>query len=179
RAVATDDEVAIHVGDDPVARLPGGGAGYQMVFSGGLDGLRTVDVAPGTRRLVDDDVPAMLALIELTQPGPFRPRTIELGNYFGIFHGDQLMAMAGQRIRVPGYTEISAVCTHPDARRRGYAAAISAVVARAIINGGATPILHVAGHNDNAHRVYAALGFEVRCEPTFAAVQAPGSSSDG
>ena len=67
------------------------------------------------------NVAAMLALVELTQPGPFAPRTIELGRYLGVHDNGQLVAMAGERCRLPGYREVSAVCTHPDARGRGLA----------------------------------------------------------
>ncbi len=177
-ALCTPAEVVIMNRVDPISPAEGWLAhgerpGYQMVFRSGLAGLEGVAVPDGIRRLEDADVPQMLELIALTEPGPFRPRTIELGNYHGIFHGEQLMAMAGQRINLPRFTEISAVCTHPDARRRGYAAAISAVVARCIIDAGKTPILHVAENNDNARRVYETLGFETRTMMRFAALQAP------
>ena len=177
-ALCKPAEVVIVNRVDPIAPtdgwiVHGERPGYQMVYRSGLDGLAAVTVPDGVRRLADDDVPQMLELIALTEPGPFRPRTIELGNYHGIFHGEQLMAMAGQRISLPGFTEISAVCTHPDARRRGYAAAISAVVARRIIDADKTPILHVAENNDNARRVYENLGFVTRTMMRFAAVQAP------
>ena len=72
---------------------------------------------------------SLLPRLWLTEPGPFRPRTIDLGGFVGVFHGDELVAMAGQRLRPPGYCEVSSVCTHPDARRRGYAAFVSAHVA--------------------------------------------------
>jgi predicted GNAT family acetyltransferase len=115
----------------------------------------------------------MRLLVQLAEPGPFRPRTIELGGYVGIEVDGRLLAMAGQRIAVQGYTEISAVCTHPDARRRGYAAAVTATVARGIRAAGNTPILHVADHNLAALRVYEQLGFETRVTLTFAAVRTP------
>ncbi len=97
------------------------GDGLQMVGPAALaprPDPPTVDVDTGravTLRLLDDaDVPAMIALVELTEPGPFRARTIELGGYVGIFHDDELVAMAGRRMRPPGFCEVSAVCTHPD-----------------------------------------------------------------
>ena len=119
------------------------------------------------RALTDADVPAMLALIELTEPGPFRPRTIELGGYVGIFHDDELVAMAGQRMQPPGYTEISAVCTHPSARRRGYASIVTAHVADGIAARGETPFLHLASANDAALATYEKIGFEVRTRVSF------------
>ena len=125
------------------------------------------------RALGTGDVPAMLELVEITKPGPFRPRTIELGAFTGVFDGDRLLAMAGQRISLPGYVEISAVCTHPDAQRRGLAAALTTLVARQIIAGGDTPILHVANNNERARRVYEALGFETRRELMFSLVTPP------
>ena len=123
------------------------------------------------RALADDDVPAMLALIELTKPGPFVQRTIELGGYVGIFHDDELVAMAGQRMRPPGHCEISAVCTHPDARRRGYASIVTLTVADGILARGERPFLHLAASNTAALAVYEGIGFERRGDATFKAVR--------
>ena len=77
---------------------------------------RALPAHAAMRRLGATDVKAMVELAKLTEPGPFRERTIELGNFYGIFESDRLVAMAGQRTRVPGFVEVSAVCTHPDAR---------------------------------------------------------------
>lgn len=148
-----------------------GGTGVQMVLERELDDNALPD---GTRPLTTDDVPAMTELIEIAEPGPWRPRTIELGNYHGVFEGDRLLAMAGQRMTLPNHVEISAVCTHPDARRRGYAAALTTHVARLILADGRTPMLHVAKHNTGAQRVYAALGFVLRREVSYQGFQAPG-----
>jgi predicted GNAT family acetyltransferase len=115
----------------------------------------------------------MMELVALAQPGPFAQRTFELGGYVGIFHDARLVAMAGQRISVPGYTEISAVCTHPDARRLGYAATVTAAVARNLLERGVTPILHVADVNVNALRVYERLGFTTRRLVNFTALRTP------
>ncbi|MEO6125952.1 MAG: GNAT family N-acetyltransferase [Ilumatobacteraceae bacterium] len=150
----------------------GGGLGHQMVLGSLVDAA----VPAGIRPLGDDDVEAMVALVALTEPGPFRPRTIELGGYHGVFENGRLIAMAGQRMRTPTHTEISAVCTHPDARRRGLAAAVTAAVARGIVADGSTPILHVAESNDGARRVYQSLGFRTRSMITFAAVRPPVTS---
>jgi predicted GNAT family acetyltransferase len=132
-----------------------------------LDELAPVD-APSARRLGPDDAGEMLALVELTRPGPFCIRTVELGNYHGVFHGRTLVAMAGERLRLPGYTEISAVCTHPDFRGRGLAAGLSALVARGILGRGDKPFLHHAAENEPARRIYESLGFEFRREVGFA-----------
>ncbi len=160
-----------------------GGDGYQMVLTeplGSVPDLSSTDPATGhavTMRPLDDtDVDAMVALVALTEPGPFRRRTIELGGYVGVFHGDELVAMAGQRLAPPGYREVSAVCTHPDARRRGYASIVSAVVAREILGQGETPFLHVAVDNTAAIPVYEQLGFTIRGVARFAAYRIPQGS---
>lgn len=147
-----------------------GGPGVQMVLERELGDIGLPD---GTRPLTADDVPAMTELIEIAEPGPWRPRTIELGNYHGVFDGERLLAMAGQRMTLPDHVEISAVCTHPDARRRGYAAALTAHLGRLILAGGRTPMLHVAQQNTGAQRVYAALGFVLRREVAYQGFRAP------
>ena len=112
--------------------------------------------------LGDNDVADMLALVKLTEPGPFFERTHVLGEYIGIRHGDQLVAMAGHRMHVGDATEISAVCTHPDARGRGYAAALVHHLASRLIANGQRPFLHVVVDNTAAIRVYERLGFSHR-----------------
>ena len=124
--------------------------------------------------LTDADLPQVLALVELTKPGPFAPRTVDLGGYVGVFDGDRLVAMAGERMRLPGYAEVSAVCTHPDARGRGLAAIVTRHVAAAIQERGETPFLHVATTNDGARRVYERLGFETRRIVQLAVLRTPG-----
>ena len=110
------------------------------------------------------DVPETLALVELTQPGPFRTRTIELGTYIGIRDGGRLVAMAGERMWVGDLRELSAVCTHPDVQRRGYARALTGRVVNRMLRRGQTPFLHVYSHNTRAIDVYLALGFVSRAE---------------
>ena len=162
-----------------IPRLPAGwtrldgGRGHQMV----LHELATVDVPAGVRALGPDDVGEMLALVELTRPGPFGVRTIDLGGYVGVFDGDRLVAMAGQRLAPPGFREVSAVCTHPDFRGRGLAAGLSAIVARGILDRGERPFLHHASDNDAARRVYEAIGFRFRRQVVFAALGAPETRS--
>ncbi len=124
-----------------------------------------------TRPLGAADVDEMLALIELTEPGPFFRRTIELGGYIGVHRGGRLVAMAGRRFQVPGWVEISAVCTHPDARREGLAAALTLRVAEGIRAAGKRPFLHTLASNVSAVRVYEALGFELRRELEVVAAQ--------
>jgi ribosomal protein S18 acetylase RimI-like enzyme len=148
-----------------------GGFGFQMV----LDRLAPAPPTDATiTQLTDAHVEQMVALVELTRPGPFRPRTIELGDYFGVFDdGGQLIAMAGERLQTTEFTEISAVCTHPTARRRGLASILSSHVAVGILARGQRPILHVAETNTNARRVYERLGFAVRSRLEFVLVETP------
>ena len=112
--------------------------------------------------LSDADVPEMLSLVALTHPGPFRPRTHTLGTYLGIHVEGRLAAMAGQRMHLPGWREVSAVCTHPAFQGRGYARTLIARLVAAIRDEGLTPFLHVEESNVRAQEVYAALGFVER-----------------
>lgn len=112
--------------------------------------------------LSESDVPEMMALTELTKPGPFNRRTRDMGDYCGIRNDEKLVAMAGERLRVPGYTEISAVCTHPEHTGRGYAAALMTVIVDRILDRGERPFLHVRPENARAVGLYERLGFEKR-----------------
>lgn len=148
-----------------------GGLMTQMIWSGGAIPAIT---PPGgqavLRRLTLADVSAMVELAELTEPGPFRARTCELGEFFGIFEAGRLRSMAGQRLRLPGFIEVSAVCTHPDARGRGYARAAMLQVMADILGRGATPFLHAFADNP-AIRVYEGLGFTHRRSLHLAVLQ--------
>ena len=121
--------------------------------------------------LTNSDVPAMLQLVELAQPGPFLPRTIELGPYLSIRDGARLAAMAGVRLRPPGYREISAVCTHPAFRRRGYSRLLVSVLAHKIQSAGEVPFLHVATEKSGAIALYESLGFVRRSEPRLVVLE--------
>jgi predicted GNAT family acetyltransferase len=123
--------------------------------------------------LTVDDVPQMVELVKITQPGPFRDSTIAMGNYFGHFRGGQLVAMAGERFRPDGFAEVSAVCTHPDAQRQGLASALTNRVVQEIFARGQQPFLHVAQSNERARRVYEALGFRERRQVEFVLVKTP------
>lgn len=114
------------------------------------------------------DVPKMLDLIARTEPGPFSERTIELGTYLGIRDEGALVAMAGERLSPPGWTEVSAVCTDPAYRGRGLAARLVRAVAANIEARGRTPFLHASATNVNAIRLYEKLGFSMRREIVFA-----------
>lgn len=117
---------------------------------------------PEAVRLGAEDVPEMLALVEHANPGPFRSRTVELGTYLGLRHEGRLIAMAGERLHPPGWTEISAVCTLPEHRGQGLAGRLIRAVAAGIVARGETPFLHALASNTNAVRLYRELGFELR-----------------
>jgi ribosomal protein S18 acetylase RimI-like enzyme len=133
--------------------------------------------APEAIALGDDDVPEMLALTALTNPGPFLPRTIEMGDYIGVRDGGKLVAMAGERFRVPGWTEISAVCTAPTHRGQGMATRLLRAVAAGIEGRGERVFLHVVATNTGAIRLYEALGFSIRGRRTVAAI-VPSNAAD-
>ncbi|HEX5776381.1 MAG TPA: GNAT family N-acetyltransferase [Caulobacteraceae bacterium] len=109
--------------------------------------------------LTQADAPQMLALARLTEPGPFLERTHELGDFIGVKVEGRLVAMAGERMRPDGYTEVSGVCTHPDHRGRGYAAGLTQWVGRRILERGETPFLHVYATNTAAITLYEQLGY--------------------
>ncbi len=119
------------------------------------------------------DVPEMLELVAEAQPGPFGPRTIELGDYIGYRVDGRLVAMAGERLRSDEYTEISAVSTATEFRGRGLATAMMFELIDRIRNRGETPYLNLAASNTNALRLYKALGFKVRTESEVVFLRPP------
>jgi predicted GNAT family acetyltransferase len=121
--------------------------------------------------LDDDDAPEMLALATLTEPGPFLARTHAMGRFRGARLDGRLAAMAGERMRLPGYTEVSGVCTHPDFRGRGLARRLSQIVAAAIQARGETPFLHAWATNTAAIALYESLGFAHRCSVNVAVLK--------
>jgi predicted GNAT family acetyltransferase len=140
---------------------------YQMI----CDAPAHLDERPIFRKLTVADVPEMLALTKLTEPGPFLPRTIELGAYLGVHDAGSLVAMAGERLHLTGFTEISAVCTHPDYRGLGYGNTLMSALISRIIKRGETPILHVRTQNVGALRLYEKLGFQVRAQLHLAVIK--------
>jgi ribosomal protein S18 acetylase RimI-like enzyme len=155
-------------------------AGWQVIMDLPTVQMVLADTAP--LDLPDDwqadelgpaDAQEMLDLVELTKPGPFRPRTGELGRYIGIHRRGALVAMAGERLHLDGYTEVSAVCTHPDHRGQGLGANLTIDVARGIRERGETPILHAAHTNAGAIRIYQRLGFELRRHVKALVVRVP------
>ena len=155
------------------AAPPGWGVRMQM------PGVQIVHMSANTHpdadvcELTPSDVPEMLDLVKRTDPGPFRQRTIELGTYLGIRHDGRLIAMAGERLHVPGYTEISAVCTDPAFQGHGFASRLIRAVAQRIRRRGEVPFLHAAATNTHAIALYEHLGFSLRREVMFQAFTAP------
>jgi ribosomal protein S18 acetylase RimI-like enzyme len=140
-------------------------SGWQMHFSGHLP--KTDPGTPPIATLTGQDSSAMVALTNAAFPGFFRIRTYILGSYFGIHVDGELVAMAGERIVLPGYREISAVCTHPDHTRKGYAAHLLRHILRFHADHGVRSFLHVAGNNQRAIDLYERLGFEKASAITF------------
>ena len=132
--------------------------GEQMIGTPAEAELRGVEIV----RLGAVDVPDMMALVELTKPGPFSTRTHELGTFLGIRIDGQLVAMTGERMKAGNYTEMTAVCVHPEHRGRGYAQALLGAVARGIVARGEIPFLHVFTSNESAIALYRRQGMEIR-----------------
>lgn len=166
---------AIVLQKDPLPPVPGTWVakhrmGVQMVAET-LTGLGKLDFL----ELGDADAAEMLALATLTEPGPFFARTHRLGDFIGIRDQGRLVAMAGERMKPEGFTEVSGVCTHPDFRGRGYAGALMRVVAARIAERGEIPFLHAYADNRGAIALYESLGFRVRCEVSVTVLE-PASS---
>ncbi len=117
------------------------------------------------------DSPDMVRLTAETEPGPFGPESHRTGRWFGVRREGRLVAMAGERMRLPGFGEVSGVCVHPSARGSGLGAVVTLAAARAIADRGDTAMLHVREGNDGAHRLYRRLGFEVRRRVTVAVLR--------
>jgi ribosomal protein S18 acetylase RimI-like enzyme len=131
----------------------------QMVYQGAGVPASLSSSNPEIVELGAADVPEMMELTALTKPGPFSKRTHEMGTYLGIRSNGKLIAMAGERMRVPGHTEVSAVCTHPEHAGHGYARILTAEVVQRIRGRGETPFLHVREDNVRAIELYHRLGF--------------------
>jgi ribosomal protein S18 acetylase RimI-like enzyme len=192
------DDLAALVGPGTVTPVTGAKSvpeGWQTVQHG--QGVQLVDTAlraepaPEAVRLGLDDVPEILDLIALTEPGPFLPRTVELGTYLGIRHRGRLVALAGERsemgvppaggwgrLRPPGWTEISAVCTAPDHRGKGLATRLVRAIAAGIRQRGDTPFLHASATNTGAIRLYESIGFTLRRRSQFLLVRTPGAQQE-
>lgn len=171
-ALVNPDE-CVYVLQVPTIAVPEGltrvrsAAGVQMVASRPLGAAADEDIV----RLTSEDAAEMLALAQLTEPGPFLTRTHTMGGFLGIRIGGRLAAMAGERLRFAGYTEVSGVCTHPDFRGRGLARRLSAAVSAGIEARGERPFLHAWKSNLPAIALYRSLGFELRAEVNVAVLR--------
>ena len=160
--------------DSPYDARPGwelvaGAPLLEMVCDNGWQPVS--DSAPDIIQLGSHDAAEMVELATLTRPGPFGIRTHELGTYVGIRCEERLVAMAGERLKVPGHTEVSAVCTHPDHTGKGYAAVLMREIMRGIGERGEIPFLHVRRDNTRAVALYERLGFRTRSMPHLAVLR--------
>jgi ribosomal protein S18 acetylase RimI-like enzyme len=131
---------------------------FKMVWEAAMP---PADEAPEAVRLGPEHSAQAFELAALTRPGPFGPRTIELGEYFGRFDGLRLIAMAGERMHAGNLREISGVCTHPDFQGRGLARMLMTSLIRRQMQRGETPFLHVMRDNSKAHQLYRRMGFGI------------------
>jgi predicted GNAT family acetyltransferase len=142
---------------------------WQMIAG---EGLKIVRPSFDVVTLTEDDAAEMLALATLTKPGPFYARTHRLGDFVGVKAAGRLVAMAGERMKPTGFTEVSGVCVHPDHRGHGYAAGLMSLVAEKIAARGEVAFLHVYDHNTPAIAIYEALGYRLRREMAMVVVEA-------
>jgi hypothetical protein len=164
---AQGNVILLQAGDAP---LPPGtvaltrAAGIQMVLDRLTPGEPDFEIVP----LTDDDAPEMLALATLTKPGPFFSRTHRLGDFIGVKQDGKLVAMAGERMKPAGFTELSGVCTLPAYRGRGYAGGLMRIVTQRILARGEIPFFHVYASNVGAIALYKTLGFVERSPMSIA-----------
>jgi ribosomal protein S18 acetylase RimI-like enzyme len=138
--------------------------GLQFVYEAGKPGETEF---PNIVPLSVIHIEQMVQLAKLTKPGPFGSKTIDFGSYFGIFDNEKLVAMTGQRLHVENYTEISAVCTHPDHLGKGYAYSLIQHQLELILQQGQQPFLHVREDNERAIALYLRLGFSISRSMNF------------
>jgi predicted GNAT family acetyltransferase len=172
-AHVADLEALVEIGGDVALIGPSASslpANWQTLYVSQLSQMIRRDRSPlpegdfDVTTLGKADVPEILELVDVTKPGPFRLRTIELGTYIGIRERGRLLAMAGERMWIGDWREVSAVCSHPDVQGRGLARALVGRVVNRMLRAGQTPILHVDNPNRRAIDMYRALGFVVRTE---------------
>ncbi len=138
------------------------------------------EISPGPtvawEPLGEADAEDIYDLAVLTRPGPFRPRTMDFGGFIGVKNNGRLIAMAGTRLRCDGFSEVSAVCTHPDHRGRGLAKALMREVAGRIVDAGETAFLHAFADRAATIALYRTLGFEVRQKIVYTVLAEPASA---
>ncbi|MGX5820339.1 GNAT family N-acetyltransferase [Chitinophaga lutea] len=156
------------IGDPPP--FPGGWALQNDLVCLQMVSTRNIEApagAPAVDQLAVGDRPDMLSLVNAVQPGYYQLNTPDLGHYYGIRQAGALVAMAGERMRLEGYSELSAIVTLPGYTGRGFAQTLMAAVATGIQAAGAQPFLHVAATNERAVALYERLGFVTRREISF------------
>lgn len=170
KLVAVDGAVALILEEIP-QDIPG----WELIQVAAIFQMVCEDFQPQpplqTVNLTSKDVPEMLQLVELTHPGPFLPSTIQMGQYIGLRDKGTLVAVAGERVHLPGFCEISSVCTHPDFRERGYGGSLTAMLAENIIARQEVPFLHLVSSNYQAIKLYEKLGFRKRKKANIAVFQ--------
>ncbi len=124
--------------------------------------VKTIPATVKIERLSEADDEQMITLVNVVFPGYYQPATRLMGDYFGIRHNGELVAMAGERMRMDGFTEISAVVTHPDFTGRKYAQQLVSLIAGKNLESGIIPFLHAAETNERAVKIYEHLGFVQR-----------------
>ena len=135
----------------------------QMVAMEPLEVIAGPEIIP----LDDSHRADVLALTALVYPHYFRPRTMDMGRYFGIYQDGRLAAMIGERLGTQTHTEMSAICTHPDFLGRGYARRLTAMLTNDTLERGRTPFLHVSHENTRAKQLYEQIGFAHRRDVGF------------
>lgn len=171
-ALAGPDETLLFLQADPVIAP----AGFEVLTQAQAVQMLAGDVPVSARdesieQLGEADAEAMLELATLTKPGPFSLKSLQLGRFWGVREAGRLVAMAGERMKQPGFTELSGVCTHPDHRGKGYARRLSLHVAARIFEAGDRPYLHVYTSNAAAVALYEAIGFSQRSPMHVAALR--------
>ncbi len=146
----------------------------RMVWSAGTPPDSEDD---GVVQLDHSHLAQVLDLVERTQPGPFGPRMLELGDYVGCFAGGRLVALAGERLHAGAHREISAVCTDPDHRGRGLAQLLVRHLIRRQLRRHETPLLHVRLENTSAHRLYEQMGFREQRRVAVRAIEYQGGGA--
>jgi len=173
-ALALPGDILAFIEPDAVPPLPGlllerQSAAVQMAADDAPAPFDHPEIVP----LGEADAPAMRALAELTKPGPFSTRTHQLGQFWGVFEQGRLIAMAGERMRMPGHGEVSAVCVHPDAQGRGFGTLMVRKAMSNLAAQGLRPFLHSYADNDAAIATYRRCGFRLEREVVISMYRRP------
>jgi ribosomal protein S18 acetylase RimI-like enzyme len=130
--------------------------GCQMVF----DKMPSIEITENIVELSEKHIDEIYNLVWLVMPGYYKKRSFEMGNYYGIFKDNKLVSITGQRMQTNDFIEISAVVTHPEHRRKGYAKQLTLHVTKEIIKENKHPILHTNKGNHTI-KMYEKLGYKL------------------